>query len=74
VEEPRVAPIVPIIVTPTPIITSPVASGGGFGGGGGAPASSGSKSAPEKTSFIKKNIVPILLVGSAIYVIIKKPI
>jgi hypothetical protein len=65
------APIIPIIVTPTPIVT-PLVSGGGFGGGGGA--SSSGKSVTEKPNFIKKNIIPILLAGSAIYVLIKKPI
>jgi hypothetical protein len=62
------APIIPIIVTPTPIIT-----GGGFGGGGFG-GSSSSKVVAEKPNFIKKNILPILLAGSAIYVLIKKPI
>jgi len=61
------APIIPIIVTPTPIIT-----GGGYGGGGGM--SEPLKVVAQKPNFIKKNILPILLVGSAIYVIIKKPI
>jgi len=63
------APIIPIIVTPTPIIT-----GGGYGGGGGGGMSEPSKAVAPKPNFIKKNILPILLVGSAIYVIIKKPI
>lgn len=65
------APIIPIIVTPTPIIT-----GGGYGGGGGGGGgmSEPSKVVAQKPNFIKKNILPILLVGSAIYVIIKKPI
>jgi hypothetical protein len=63
------APIIPIIVTPTPIIT-----GGGYGGGGGGAISERPKVVAEKPNFIKKNILPILLVGSAIYVIIKKPI
>ena len=72
-EEPRPttppAPIIPIIVTPTPIIT-----GGGYGGGGGGAISEPLKVVAQKPNFIKKNILPILLVGSAIYVIIKKPI
>lgn len=66
------APIIPIIVTPTPIITGGGYGGGGYGGGGGS--SSAQKVVVEKPNFIKKNILPILLVGSAIYVIIKKPI
>lgn len=67
------APIIPIIVTPTPIISPMPLISGGFGGGGGA-SSSVQKVVAEKPNFIKKNILPILLVGSAIYVIIKKPI
>jgi len=63
------APIIPIIVTPAPIIT-----GGGYGGGGGGGMSEPLKAVAPKPNFIKKNILPILLVGSAIYVIIKKPI
>lgn len=63
------APIIPIIVTPTPIIT-----GGGYGGGGGGAISEPLKAVAPKPNFIKKNILPILLAGTAIYVIIKKPI
>jgi hypothetical protein len=70
---PPTAPIIPIIVTPTPIISPMPLISGGFGGGGGA-SSSAQKVVEEKPNFIKKNILPILLVGSAIYVIIKKPI
>lgn len=69
---PTTAPIIPIIVTPTPIITGGGYGGGGYGGGSGS--SSAQKVVAPKPNFIKKNILPILLVGSAIYVIIKKPI
>lgn len=68
-EEPR--PPKPTPPTPPNPPTPP--TGGGYGGGGGG-MSEPSKAVAPKPNFIKKNILPILLVGSAIYVIIKKPI
>jgi hypothetical protein len=69
-----VLPSTPIAVTPAPI----KGSGGFGGGGGGAMPISGEKpkvsSVAQKPSFLKKNWLPIVLVVSAIYVYIKKPI
>lgn len=58
---------------PPPIIL------GGGGGGGGAMSVPEKKSPPTtiqeaKPSFLKKNFIPLLLVGVAIFVFIKKPI
>lgn len=67
----------PIAVTPAPVKGSGKFSGG-FGGGGGGMASSDSKpkatNVATKPSFLKKNWLPIVLVFSAIYVYVKKPI
>ena len=68
------SPIVNII-NPSPYVAPPLIVGGGAGGGGamggGKPLSG---SANTKPSFIKKNFIPILLIATAIYVFIKKPI
>lgn len=68
----------PIIVIPPAYVAPPliVGSGGGSGSGGamsGMPPLSGS-SVVAKQSFLKKNLIPLLLVAGAIYVFIKKPI
>ena len=72
----------PIIVIPPSYVAPPliVGSGGGSGGGGGSPQPlsaakpvSGS-TVVAKESFLKKNFIPLLLIASAIYVFIKKPI
>jgi hypothetical protein len=71
----KIAKQQPIIV-PVPYIAPPLVIGGGGGGGSmeepSTPKAS-SKIAP-KPSFLKKNFIPILLVASAIYIFIKKPI
>lgn len=73
----------PIIVVPTPYVAPPLVTGGGSRGGGGAMGggSGGEARKPlsgstvvAKPSFLKKNFIPLLLVASAIYVFIKKPI
>ena len=71
------SPIVNII-NPSPYVAPPLIVGGGAGGGGGGGAMGGGKplsgSATTKPSFLKKNFIPLLLIASAIYVFIKKPI
>jgi hypothetical protein len=73
----------PIIVIPPSYVAPPLIVGGGGGGGsiggGGGGAMSGmppisSSTVVAKPSFLKKNFIPLLLVVSAIYVFIKKPI
>lgn len=73
----------PIIVIPPAYVAPPLIVGGGSGGGsvggGGGGAMSGmpplsSSTVVAKQSFLKKNFIPLLLVASAIYVFIKKPI
>jgi len=77
--------VAPIVLTKQPETTNttvvvtpsypPLTMGGGYGGGGGGISGlPSSKVVAPKPNFIKKNIVPILLVGSAIYLITKKPI
>lgn len=62
----------PIIVVPTPFVAPPLVGGGGGGSMGERPK----PSAPtvSEPSFLKKNFIPLLLVATAIYVFIKKPI
>jgi hypothetical protein len=73
------SPIVNII-NPSPYVAPPLIVGGGAGGAGGSGggAMGGGKplsgSATTKPSFLKKNFIPLLLIASAIYVFIKKPI
>lgn len=71
------SPIVNII-NPSPYIAPPLIVGGGSMGGGGGATDEGRKplsgAVATKPSFIKKNFIPILLIASAIYVFIKKPI
>lgn len=64
----------PIIVVPTPFVAPPLVVGGG--GGGGSMGERPKPSAPtvSEPSFLKKNFIPLLLVATAIYVFIKKPI
>jgi hypothetical protein len=72
----------PIIVIPPSYVAPPLIVGGGSGGGsvGGRPQPlSGAKplsgsTVIAKPSFLKKNFIPLLLVATAIYVFIKKPI
>lgn len=69
----------PIIVVPTPYSPPPLIIGGGGGGGGGSMGGGEARPKPStatvaKPSFLKKNFIPLLLVTSAIYVFIKKPI
>lgn len=66
-----------LVVVPVPYVAPPLIIGGGGGGGG----AMGEPSMPKpsatvvaKPSFLKKNFVPLLLVASAIFVFIKKPI
>ena len=72
------SPIVNII-NPSPYVAPPlIVGGGGAMGGGGGAMGEGRKplfgAVATKPSFIKKNFIPILLIASAIYVFIKKPI
>ena len=69
------SPIVNII-NPSPYVAPPLIVGGGAAGGGGAMGGGKplSGSATTKPSFLKKNFIPLLLIASAIYVFIKKPI
>ena len=69
------SPIVNII-NPSPYVAPPLIVGGGAGGGGGAMGGDKplSGSVTTKPSFLKKNFIPLLLIASAIYVFIKKPI
>ena len=67
------------IINPSPYVAPPlIVGGGGAMGGGGGAMDEGSKplsgAVATKPSFIKKNFIPILLIASAIYVFIKKPI
>jgi hypothetical protein len=69
----------PIIVVPTPYSPPPLIIGGGGGGGGGSMGGGEARPKPStatvaKPSFLKKNFIPLLLVTSAIFVFIKKPI
>lgn len=70
----------PIIVIPPSYVAPPLIVGGGSGGGsGGGGDISGmpplsSSAVVAKESFLKKNFIPLLLIASAIYVFIKKPI
>ena len=65
------SPIVNII-NPSPYVAPPLIVGGGGAMGEGSKPLSGAVA--TKPSFIKKNFIPILLIASAIYVFIKKPI
>jgi hypothetical protein len=70
----NVSPIVNII-NPSPYIAPPLIIGGGaMGGGAMSERKPLSGSVATKPSFIKKHFIPILLIASAIYVFIKKPI
>jgi len=76
-----VVPIIPIIVpVPSPTSTSTTSSGGGGGGGGGSRGVSEPKksalapSVAVEKSFLRRNILPIILVAVATYIFIKKPI
>ncbi len=68
------------IINPSPYSPPPLIVGGGGAMGGGGSMGGGearkplSGSVATKPSFIKKNFIPILLIASAIYVFIKKPI
>ena len=71
--------VAPIIVVPTPYSPPPLIIGGGGGGGGGSMGGGEARPKPStatvaKPSFLKKNFIPLLLVTSAIFVFIKKPI
>jgi len=83
-----VVPIIPIIV-PVSAPTSTPYSGGGSGGsrggsGGGGGGGSGGASMPSNSalapsvaiekSFLRRNILPIIIVAVATYIFIKKPI
>jgi hypothetical protein len=63
---------IPILATP--VITSDGSAGGGIGGGGGSMDSETSKVAPvvEQKSFLRKNIIPIILIAGAAYFFYKK--
>lgn len=65
-----------LVVVPVPYIAPPlIISGGGGGGALGEPSRPGPTApAVAKTSFLKKNFIPLLLVAGAIFVFIKKPI
>lgn len=68
-----ISDVVPVTVT---IPTTPTYGGGG---GGGAintakPQTKELTITPTKPSFLKRNLLPILLIGSAVFILIKKPI
>jgi hypothetical protein len=80
-----IAPIAPIpiinIISPSPYVAPTLITGSGGGGGalGGGAISTTRKPLSDNTtiakpSFIKKNFIPLLLIASAIFVFIKKPI
>jgi len=71
-----VVPIIPIIVpVPAPTPTSGGGSGGGSRGGGSMPSNSAlAPSVAVEKSFLRRNILPIILVAVATYIFIKKPI
>jgi len=68
-----ISDVVPVTVT---IPTTPTYGGGG---GGGAintakPATKEMTIQATKPSFLKRNLMPILLIGTAVFIFIKKPI
>lgn len=72
-----ISDVVPVTVTiPTSTATTPTYGGGG---GGGAintakPATKEMMIQATKPSFLKRNWMPILLIGTAVFIFIKKPI
>lgn len=69
--------VVPFTVTvPTATISTPTYGGGGGGGAinTGKPMTKELTITPTKPSFLKRNLLPILLIGSAVFILIKKPI
>lgn len=76
-EAKRIAKQQVVVVEPVKFIAPPLVIGGGGGGGGSMEEPSmpkASSTIAPKPSFLKKNFIPILLVASAIYIFIKKPI
>ena len=71
---PIVAPVVSPIVALAPINPSPM--GGGGGGGGASEDKTADNAVPElpKKSFLKQNLIPIVLLGVSIFIFIKKPL
>jgi len=72
-----ISDVVPVTVTiPTATISAPSYGGGGGGGGAMSTAKPQTKELMEapKPSFLKRNWLPILLIGSAVFILIKKPI
>lgn len=76
-EDRNIKTITPIVVVPNTYVAPPLIVSGGGGGGGamGQPSTPKLSSVVvDKPSFLKKNFIPLLLVATAIYVFIKKPI
>ena len=73
----RVASELPIIVDGSPLIIPRSSTGGGGGGGGGGafqPSSKSGNVAPVKSSVLKRNLLPIIIIASAVFIFIKKPL
>lgn len=71
-----ISDVVPVaLATPTAIKPMPTYGGGGGGGAMSTPKPQTKEfmEAP-KPSFLKRNWLPILLIGSAVFILIKKPI
>jgi hypothetical protein len=69
----RIQSETPIIVDGSPLIIPRVVVGGG-GGGAMQPSKPSGNVALAKPSFLKRNLIPIILIGSAVFILIKKPI
>lgn len=69
----RVASELPIIVDGSPLIIPRYSTGGG-GGGVFQPSSKSGNVAPVKSSVLKRHLLPIIIIASAVFIFIKKPL